>query len=225
MLALSSASGTAPFDALRRYVELLTGDGRLDVELDIDPTVRLAPDEQIEIFRIVQEGLPNARRHAGAGRADVTIATVRADASWSSRTTASASTTPSRARASGTCASGPHRSTERFSLRSLPGRDRDRGRSPAGLDVKNADGRLSPPRRGVTSVWASDLKILVAQVIALGVLVANVLALEVLVAPTVAFDVQILVAAALRSRSSSPTLLRSSLTFSSLVARMKWLVH
>ena len=55
-------------------MELLTGDGRLDVELDIDPTVRLAPDEQIEIFRIVQEGLANARQHAGAGRADVTIA-------------------------------------------------------------------------------------------------------------------------------------------------------
>jgi signal transduction histidine kinase len=75
VLALSSASGTAPFDAaLRRYVELLTGDGTLDVELDIDPAVRLAPDEQIEIFRIVQEGLANARRHAGARRVDVTIA-------------------------------------------------------------------------------------------------------------------------------------------------------
>jgi signal transduction histidine kinase len=74
VLALSSASGTAPFDAaLRRYVELLTGDGRLEVELEIDPTVRLAPDEQIEIFRIVQEGLANARRHAGARRVEVTI--------------------------------------------------------------------------------------------------------------------------------------------------------
>jgi signal transduction histidine kinase len=74
VLALSSASGTAPFDsALRRYVELLTGDGRLDVELEIDPSVRLAPDEQIEIFRIVQEGLANARTHAGARRVEVTI--------------------------------------------------------------------------------------------------------------------------------------------------------
>ena len=45
----------------------------LEVELDIDPTVRLAPDEQIEIFRIVQEGLANARRHAGARTAWVTI--------------------------------------------------------------------------------------------------------------------------------------------------------
>ena len=74
VLALSSASGTAPFDAaLRRYVEFLTSDGQLEVELDLDPSVALAPDEQIEIFRIVQEGLANARRHAGARQAVVTI--------------------------------------------------------------------------------------------------------------------------------------------------------
>ena len=74
VLALSSASGTAPFDAgLRRYVEFLTADGELDVELEIDPAVVLAPDEQIEVFRIVQEGLANVHRHAGAKRAHVTI--------------------------------------------------------------------------------------------------------------------------------------------------------
>jgi signal transduction histidine kinase len=74
VLALSSAGGTAPFDAaLRRYVDFLAADGVLEVELDIDSAVRLAPDEQIEIFRIVQEGLANARRHAGARRAWVTI--------------------------------------------------------------------------------------------------------------------------------------------------------
>ena len=74
ILALSSASGTAPFDsALRRYVEFLTADGELAVDLEIDPTIRLAPDEQIEIFRIVQEGLGNVRRHANATRADVVI--------------------------------------------------------------------------------------------------------------------------------------------------------
>jgi signal transduction histidine kinase len=74
VLALSSASGTAPFDAaLRRYVEFLTADGELDVELEIDADVQLAPDEQIEVFRIVQEGLANVRKHAGARHADVTI--------------------------------------------------------------------------------------------------------------------------------------------------------
>ncbi len=74
VLALSSASGRAPFDAaLKRYVDFLAADGVLDVEVEIDSAVTLAPDEQIEIFRIVQEGLANARRHAGARRAEVTI--------------------------------------------------------------------------------------------------------------------------------------------------------
>ena len=74
VLALSSAGGSARFDsALRRYVEVLTADGMLDVELDVDPTVRLAPDEQIEVFRIVQEGLGNARRHAGARHVEISI--------------------------------------------------------------------------------------------------------------------------------------------------------
>jgi signal transduction histidine kinase len=74
VLALSSAAGRAPFDAaLRRYVDFLTADGALDVELEIDHDVRLAPDEQIEVFRIVQEGLANTRKHAHARRAWVTI--------------------------------------------------------------------------------------------------------------------------------------------------------
>ena len=74
VLALSSASGSAPFDAaLRRYIEFLTADGALEVDVEIDPAILLAPDEQIEVFRIVQEGLGNVRKHAGARRADVWI--------------------------------------------------------------------------------------------------------------------------------------------------------
>ena len=74
ILALSSASGNAPFDAaLRRYVDFLTADGVLEVELDVDPVLSLAPDEQIEVFRIVQEGLANVRKHARARRAEVVI--------------------------------------------------------------------------------------------------------------------------------------------------------
>ena len=74
ILALSYASGNAPFDAaLRRYVEFLTADGELEVDVDVDVSIRLAPDEQIEIFRIVQEGLANVRKHARARRAEVTI--------------------------------------------------------------------------------------------------------------------------------------------------------
>ena len=74
VLALSSAGGSAPFDAaLNRYVEFLTADGALEVDLEIAPAVELGPDEQIEVFRIVQEGLANVRRHAGAKRAVVHI--------------------------------------------------------------------------------------------------------------------------------------------------------
>jgi signal transduction histidine kinase len=74
VLALTSASGSAPFDsALRRYVDVLTADGKLAVDLEIESGVKLAPDEQIEVFRIVQESLANVRRHAGAKRAEVLI--------------------------------------------------------------------------------------------------------------------------------------------------------
>jgi signal transduction histidine kinase len=74
VLALSSAGGSAPFDsALRRYVDFLTADGELEVDLELQDGIRLAPDEQIEVFRIVQEGLANARKHAHARRAEVRI--------------------------------------------------------------------------------------------------------------------------------------------------------
>ena len=45
----------------------------LEVDVEIDPRILLAPDEQIEVFRIVQEGLANVRKHAGAQRAEVWI--------------------------------------------------------------------------------------------------------------------------------------------------------
>lgn len=74
VLALSSAGGSARFDsALRRYIEVLTADGTLDVDVGVDPRVKLAPDEQIQVFRIVQEGLGNVRRHAQARHAVVEI--------------------------------------------------------------------------------------------------------------------------------------------------------
>ena len=44
----------------------------MDVEVD-EATLLLAPDEQIEVFRIVQEGLANVRKHASARRAEVWI--------------------------------------------------------------------------------------------------------------------------------------------------------
>jgi signal transduction histidine kinase len=74
VLALSSAGGESPFEAsLRRYIEFLSADGVLEVDLELEEGIDLAPDEQIEVFRIVQEGLANVRKHANAHWAEVTI--------------------------------------------------------------------------------------------------------------------------------------------------------
>lgn len=74
VLALSAAAGSAPFDAaLKRYIDFLAADGALDVDVQIDSGITLAPDEEIEVFRIVQEGLANARKHADAHSAEVSI--------------------------------------------------------------------------------------------------------------------------------------------------------
>src|SRR5207237_7790316 len=48
-------------------------DGQLEVDLGIGRGVWLARDEQVEVFRIVQEGLGDVRKHANATRAEVEI--------------------------------------------------------------------------------------------------------------------------------------------------------
>ena len=126
VLALSSASGSAPFDAaLRRYVDFLVADGELDVEMEVDPAVALGPDEEIEVFRIVQEGLANVRKHAGARNADrLDHAAQRAARRLrlGRRRRARGRTTPAPARASRTCAPARHRSRAFLSLSSSPGK-------------------------------------------------------------------------------------------------------
>ena len=125
ILALSSASGRSPFDAaLRRYVDVLTADGELEVDLTIDPSITLGPDEQIEVFRIVQESLANVaqarRRPARVGRdRRARRRAVRArDA-----TTAPASSSTARARGQGLRNMRERAATigGAFSLRSTPG--------------------------------------------------------------------------------------------------------
>ena len=61
--------------------------------------IRLAPDEQIEVFRIVQEGLANARKHAGARRAEVRIGRARGRADRDRRATTAPGSTRTRAAA------------------------------------------------------------------------------------------------------------------------------
>src|SRR5262249_38600086 len=90
---------------------------------EIDDDVRLAPDEQIEVFRIVQEGLANARRHASARSAAVYIGrragrrvvTVRDDGSGFDEEQATPGQGLKNIRARATTIGGA------FSLRSHPG--------------------------------------------------------------------------------------------------------
>ena len=89
-----SASGTAPFDAaLQRYVDFLTADGALEVEIEIDPAIPLAPGR-------ADRGLPDRpgrarERPPARGRTPgrgLDRPAARAGASSASATTASAST-------------------------------------------------------------------------------------------------------------------------------------
>ena len=114
ILALSSASGNAPFDAaLRRYVDVLTADGELDVELEVDPGA-------LACARRADRGLPDrpggARERAQARRRGPRVGADRParsrSGSSSCRTTAQASTATRirPGRASRTCANGRPRS-------------------------------------------------------------------------------------------------------------------
>jgi signal transduction histidine kinase len=58
---------------LRKHVDLLRRVYRRDIGLDIDEAPRLDPAAEGEVFRIAQEALQNALRHAGDGRLDVRL--------------------------------------------------------------------------------------------------------------------------------------------------------
>ena len=74
ILALSSASGTAPFDtALRRYVEFLTADGELAVDLEIDPRSASLRTSRSRSSASSRRASGTSARHANATRAEVVI--------------------------------------------------------------------------------------------------------------------------------------------------------
>jgi signal transduction histidine kinase len=116
ILALSSASGRAPFDAaLRRYIDVLTADGALEVELDIDSAISLRPDEQIELFgscRRASRTRVSTRAHGTRG---CRSASAPAHATSRCATTGRASPRNPRPQDRGcaTCASGRRRSAAR----------------------------------------------------------------------------------------------------------------
>lgn len=60
-------------DLLRQLVEAASSRARMPVALTIDGKCPLAPDVQVTLYRIAQEGLNNIVKHAGASRAAVSL--------------------------------------------------------------------------------------------------------------------------------------------------------
>jgi len=59
--------------ALRKHVEVLRRVQQREIELDVDDTLRLDPERDREIYRIAQEALQNALRHADAAHVAVRL--------------------------------------------------------------------------------------------------------------------------------------------------------
>jgi signal transduction histidine kinase len=61
-------------DAIRWYVRGFSRRSRIGVKLTIDPKLgRLPRDAELAVFRVLQEGLNNIRKHSKSGRADVQV--------------------------------------------------------------------------------------------------------------------------------------------------------
>jgi signal transduction histidine kinase len=59
--------------ALRYYIEGFLERSGIPVELDISPTLRLAPDTELVLFRVVQEALTNIARHSNSPTAQIRL--------------------------------------------------------------------------------------------------------------------------------------------------------
>jgi PAS domain S-box-containing protein len=61
-------------DAIRHYLDGFTRRTGINVALEISPRIgRMAPDLEVALFRVVQEGLTNIQRHSGSFRAGIRI--------------------------------------------------------------------------------------------------------------------------------------------------------
>jgi signal transduction histidine kinase len=75
-LRLASQTGAGLVSGIESYVEQIQRLTELEVHVSIDPKaadLKLPPESELQLIRILQEALSNTRRHAGAKRADVDL--------------------------------------------------------------------------------------------------------------------------------------------------------
>jgi signal transduction histidine kinase len=67
------AGGSSTVDALAHHVRAWEEESGVDVDLALPGAIEAAPDVELQLLRIVQEGLENVRRHAHASHARVSV--------------------------------------------------------------------------------------------------------------------------------------------------------
>jgi signal transduction histidine kinase len=72
-LRAAGASGGALAASLDGILTVWKEQARVDTELRCEPQIRLPPERELQLLRIVQEALANVRKHAHATRVEVTV--------------------------------------------------------------------------------------------------------------------------------------------------------
>lgn len=71
--ALDSEHQTTAVEAIAEHLRAWSGETAVEVDVDLPPDVDIAPEVELQLLRILQEGLDNVRRHAHASRVRVAL--------------------------------------------------------------------------------------------------------------------------------------------------------
>ena len=71
--ALDSEHRTTAVEAIAEHLRAWSGETAVAVDVDLPPAVAIAPEVELQLLRILQEGLDNVRRHAHASRVRIAL--------------------------------------------------------------------------------------------------------------------------------------------------------